>query len=103
MKSIYYLRIECDTLSEVEGYIKRNGIFPDIVVINGNVFERSQEYKNTSNEVYECYKHYFNDDKRDKIAYTFSCSYGLYENPEERYKINTYNFLKDEVLEEPLF
>ena len=51
MKSIYYLRIECDTLSEVEGYIKRNGIFPDIVVIMA-MFLR--DHKNTKTLLMRC-------------------------------------------------
>lgn len=98
MKETMLLKIECNTLEEVEQYIKREKVFPDIVVIGSNTFERAGAYKGSCNEVYNCYEHHFNDDIRSSISYTFSCTYGDYIDSEDCYRVNTYNFCKYEIL-----
>ena len=79
--------LKFDTLQDAEEYFKLKKSFPYCFYIGDELFLQNEAYKNSCNELYESAFHHH-----------FSCSYGNYEDVEERYKVNTYNFKKDEYL-----
>lgn len=79
------LILVCDSLTEIEQFIRCNKYFPEIIAIgNGNtheLFVRSSLHAGTCNELYE-----------NRFGYKFRCTYGKYESKEDCYRINSCNF-----------
>lgn len=79
--------LKFDDLNHVEKYIKERKYFPCCLYIGNELFLQNQSYKGTCKELYT-----------NEHGYTFKCSSDIYEDEEEQYKVNSYNFLKNQNL-----
>lgn len=79
--------IKFDTLEDVEKFIADHHYFPSFLYIGDIPFMRNELYKKSCNELYE-----------SDFGYSFHCTYGNYIDKNECYKVNGYNFLKNEYL-----
>ena len=79
--------LKFDTLQDTEKYIKEHKYFPCCLYIGNELFFQNQLYKGTCNELYT-----------NNSGYTFKCSSGIYADEEEQYRVNSYNFTKNQSL-----
>lgn len=79
------LFIKFDTLEDAEKFISDHRYFPSFLYIGDVPFTRNNMYKGSCNELYD-----------SVFGYTFRCTYGNYIDEIECWKVNSYNFLKNE-------